>query len=455
MMTNAKPIILAIDDEPDNLLTLGFALDDEFTLQIANSGKMGLTLASQSPPSLILLDVMMPEMDGYETFIRLRAQPTLKDVPIIFVTAMYDLESEIAGLELGASDYITKPVNLAIARHRIRNLLDREQLRQQVEAKRLQLEKEVTRRQKSEDILRKLSVAVEQSPASVVITDLNACIEYVNPQFTEVTGYSSADVLEQNPRLWQSKQMSKATYSSMWQQLTCGQVWRGELINRRKNGEIYWEDTHIAPIKSALGVVTHYVAVKIETTKRKQLEDQVWHLAYYDPLTKLANRRLLDDRLSQTIAASKRSASYYAVIVLDLDNFKYLNDKQGHLVGDLLLVEVANRLTACVRQIDTVARFGGDEFVVVLGELDVDTTVSTSQAMVVAEKLKATLSEPYQLQVTQSDHRTIEYHCTASIGVVIFSGNEASQTDILKWADSAMYQAKDAGRNSIRFWERS
>jgi diguanylate cyclase (GGDEF)-like protein/PAS domain S-box-containing protein len=454
-MTNVKPKILAIDDVPANLWTLGSALDDEFIMQIASSGAIGLTLASQSPPNLILLDVMMPEMDGFETCSRIKAQPRLKDIPIIFVTAMHDVDSEMTGLALGAADYITKPIHVGIARQRIRNLLEREHLRRQVEAQRDQLTAEVIQRQQTEDMLRQLSVTVEQSPASVIITDLNACIEYVNPQFTEATGYSAAEVMGQNPRFLQSKQMSEETFGLMWQQLTSGQVWRGELINQRKNGEIYWEDTHIAPIKNALGVVTHYVAVKIETTKRKQLEDQVQHLAFHDPLTKLANRRLLDDRMSQAMAASKRNATRCAAMVLDLDNFKPLNDEHGHLVGDLLLFNAAKRLMACVRQVDTVARFGGDEFVVIIGSLNLDMAVSTSQAMIVAEKIRSTLSEPYLLEVKQPDDttKTIEHHCTASIGVVVFANHDASSADILKWADSAMYKAKDEGRNLIRFWK--
>ena len=449
---NTKPKILAIDDVPANLMTLGSALVNEFALQIAISGAMGLTLASQSPPSLILLDVMIAEMDGFETCRQFKSLPALKNIPIIFVTAIHDIESEMAGLALGAADYITKPIDVGIACQRIRNLLERERLRLQVQDQRDQLAIEVTRRMQSEDLLRKLSVAVEQSPASVIITDVNACIEYVNPRFVEESGYSAAQALGRNPRFLQSGQTPKETYVAMWQQLNCGQVWRGELINKHMNGEIIWNDTQIAPIRCTLGVVTHYVAVRNDISQRKQLEDQVRHLAFYDPLTKLANRRLLDDRLSHTMEASKRNACYFAVMVLDMDNFKPLNDRHGHLVGDSLLIEAANRLTACVRQVDTVARFGGDEFVVVLGELDSDQATSVAQARRVAEKIQATLSEPYLLRTTSSGQPAVEHHCTVSIGMVVFGNQEASQTDILKWADSAMYQAKNQGRNTIRFF---
>ena len=192
-----------------------------------------------------------------------------------------------------------------------------------------------------------------------------------------------------------------------------------------------------------------------DITKRKQMEDQIRQLAYFDTLTKLPNRRLLNDRLTHTMAASKRSNLYGAMMFLDLDNFKPLNDAYGHVVGDLLLIEAANRLKNCVREIDTVARFGGDEFVVMLSELDVDKATATTQARHVADKILTSLSTPYVLTVSSvgNSSLTVEHHCTASIGVAMFINHDGSQEDILKSADMAMYQAKEAGRNLIRFYE--
>ncbi|MDP2826715.1 MAG: diguanylate cyclase [Sulfuritalea sp.] len=198
-----------------------------------------------------------------------------------------------------------------------------------------------------------------------------------------------------------------------------------------------------------------FVTIYIDITERKQMEDQVRQLAFYDDLTKLPNRRLLNDRLSQTMAVSKRSGCYGALMFLDLDNFKPLNDTHGHVVGDLLLIEAADRLKCCVREMDTVARFGGDEFVVMLSDLNADKAESTSHAEIVAEKIRIRLSEPYLLTIRQEgkEDTTVEHHCTVSIGVTLFIDHEASQDDILKWADVAMYQAKEAGRNSIRFYD--
>ena len=189
-------------------------------------------------------------------------------------------------------------------------------------------------------------------------------------------------------------------------------------------------------------------------SERKQAEEQIRQLAFYDALTQLPNRRLLNDRLEQAMAASNRSGRYGALMFLDLDNFKPLNDTHGHDVGDLLLIEVARRITGCVREMDTCARFGGDEFVVILSELVTDKTESTTQARIVAEKIHAALAEPYRLKIQPEGkaETTVEHHCTSSIGIVLFVDHEASAEDILKWADMAMYQAKEAGRNLIRFY---
>jgi diguanylate cyclase (GGDEF)-like protein len=186
-------------------------------------------------------------------------------------------------------------------------------------------------------------------------------------------------------------------------------------------------------------------------------EQKIRSLAFYDALTKLPNRRLLLDRLGQAMSASKRSGRYAALMFIDLDNFKPLNDKHGHDVGDLLLIEVARRISNCMREVDTVARFGGDEFIVMLSELTTDKQESSAQAGLVAEKIRASLAEPYLLTVANKDTEepcTIEHHCTSSIGVALFINHEVSPEDLIKWADKAMYQAKEDGRNRTHFFQR-
>jgi diguanylate cyclase (GGDEF)-like protein/PAS domain S-box-containing protein len=192
-----------------------------------------------------------------------------------------------------------------------------------------------------------------------------------------------------------------------------------------------------------------------DITDRKQMEVQMRQLAFYDPLTKLPNRRLFSDRLTQTMATSKRSACHCALIFLDLDNFKPVNDIHGHDFGDLLLIEVANRLKFCVREMDTVGRLGGDEFVLLINELDTNKAESISQARIVAEKVRLSLAAPYLLSISHPGKTptAIVHRCTASIGVVVFVSDVNSQNDILKWADIAMYQAKEAGRDAIQFYD--
>ncbi|MCP5249983.1 MAG: diguanylate cyclase [Candidatus Accumulibacter sp.] len=233
-------------------------------------------------------------------------------------------------------------------------------------------------------------------------------------------------------------------------------ITRFELPQLCKDGRLIWLEVLSTPERDAHGTITGYHGISREITSRKHEQDQVRQLAFYDPLTALPNRRLLNDRLRQTMAASTRTGCYGAVMFVDLDNFKPLNDQSGHVAGDLLLIEAAQRLKACVREMDTVARFGGDEFVVVINELDVDRAKSTDSASAIAEKIRTSLSKPYLLTVRREgeDESRFEHRCSASIGVALFIDHQASQDEILKWADRAMYEAKQAGRNVIRLHAR-
>lgn len=223
-----------------------------------------------------------------------------------------------------------------------------------------------------------------------------------------------------------------------------------QVQHRCKDGRLIWGEVLSKPDRNAQGEIIGYHGITREITERKQLEEQVRQLAFHDPLTHLANRRLMLEHLDQAMSASKRSHHHGALLFLDLDNFKPLNDQHGHGVGDLLLIEVAERLKACVREADTVARFGGDEFVVLLCELGTQPDEATAQATAVAEKIRNRLAEPYVLQATPSAP-AIGHQCTASIGVAVFHGRDESQGSVIDRADAAMYQAKEDGRNRIRF----
>lgn len=225
-----------------------------------------------------------------------------------------------------------------------------------------------------------------------------------------------------------------------------------QVQHRCKDGRLIWGEVMSKTDRNAQGEIIGYHGITREITERKRLEEQVRQLAFHDPLTRLANRRLMLEHLDQAMSASKRSHHHGALLFLDLDNFKSLNDTHGHSVGDLLLIEVAERLKACVREADTVARFGGDEFVVLLCELDTQPAEASEQAIAVAEKIRIRLSDLYVLQAAPSGPATgtIEHQCTASIGVAIFRGRDESQSSVIDRADAAMYQAKKDGRNRIR-----
>ena len=223
-----------------------------------------------------------------------------------------------------------------------------------------------------------------------------------------------------------------------------------EVQHRCKDGRLIWGEVLSKPDRNARGEIIGYHGITREITERKRLEEQVRQLAFYDPLTHLANRRLMLEHLEQAMSASKRSHRHGALLFLDLDNFKPLNDTHGHGIGDLLLIEVAERLKACVREADTVARFGGDEFVVLLCELGTQPGEATEQAAAIAEKIRTHLAEPYVLRSAPSAP-DIRHQCTASIGVAVFRGRDESQSAVIDRADAAMYQAKEEGRNRIRF----
>ncbi|HEX6735759.1 MAG TPA: EAL domain-containing protein [Azonexus sp.] len=300
--------------------------------------------------------------------------------------------------------------------------------------------------------LLKLSQAVEQSPISIFVTNLKGDIEYVNAAFVANTGYSGADAIGQNPRILNAGKTPPEVYRDLWQRIARGESWEGELINRRKNGSEYVEWGRISPIRDASGQITHYLGVMEDITRRKKAEEEVTQLAFYDHLTRLPNRRLMMDRLAQAMAGCTRHRRQGALMLIDLDDFKTLNDTLGHAVGDELLREMAGRLQASLREGDTVARPGGDEFVVILKDLG-DGPAAAVQAENIAGKLQAWLRQPCLLADPSAGGERRPYQCTSSIGICLFGAQPVAADELLKRADTAMYQAKAAGRDTWRFFD--
>ena len=304
---------------------------------------------------------------------------------------------------------------------------------------------DITERKKSEEVLR-VAAATFETHDAILITDANANIIRVNQAFTDITGYQPEEVLGKNPRILSAGSQDKAFYAEMWQQLLRTGSWSGEIWDQRKNGQVYPKWLSITAVKNERGQTTEYVAIFRDITAGKEAEEEIHNLAFYDALTGLPNRRLLLDRFHLALSVSARSHHYGAVLFLDMDKFKMLNDTLGHNYGDLLLIEVAERIHSCVRGVDTVARLGGDEFVIIIEEISVNAEEASQKVALIAEKIRAALALPYRLK----EH---EYHGSPSIGVCLYRGNEESVDTLLKHADLAMYQAKDSGRNTLRFFD--
>lgn len=305
--------------------------------------------------------------------------------------------------------------------------------------------RDITESKQAEQELRIAATAFEVQE-SIIITDAHKVILRVNQSFTRLTGYSAEEAIGQTLSLIKSDMQDAEFYRQMWEALNRDHSWQGEIWNRRKNGEVHPDWLTITAVTNVEGEVNHYVSTYADLSQYMKDEAAIHSLAFYDPLTSLPNRRLLLDRLQHAFAASSHHHNHGALLFIDLDNFKTLNDTKGHNFGDLLLVEVASRLHACVREEDTVARLGGDEFVVLLENLSEDPLQAAAQTDAVCDQILTAFRQTYSL-------KGYEYHGSASIGISLFRNQEATVNEILRRADVAMYQAKSAGRNTLRFYD--
>ena len=338
------------------------------------------------------------------------------------VKASVEADDEIGGLANAFND-MTKSIN---------NLI-------------IDLEDEVGSHKLTAENLNKLSQAVEQSPVSIMITDLQGNIEYVNPQLCKITGYTEEELIGKNPRILKSGHTPEIQFKNLWHAITAGQSWSGELYNKKKSGDLFWENVTISPIKNKDNKSTHYLAVKEDISLRKDYEERLLYQASYDKLTDLPNRTLAYDRIQQAIVNAIREQRHLALLYMDFDHFKNINDTLGHGAGDEFLQHMAGRLKGCVRDFDTVARLGGDEFLIMLLEVEEtrsgDKVVFEDAVKRKAEEILRRVSKPCVVQ-------DMEFSVTASLGISIFPMDGDDPHMLLRNADTAMYRSKRKGRNT-------
>jgi diguanylate cyclase (GGDEF)-like protein/PAS domain S-box-containing protein len=561
-----RPLILVVDDLPDNLATLAEMVHREGAdVRVANSGAVALRYARLEPrPDLILLDIMMPEMDGHAVLDALKKDEKTRHIPVIFVTALGDQIDEQRGLNEGAADYITKPIKNAVLIARVRAQLELKQTRDLLASQKQWLEEEVQRRVgENTQLETRLQLALESSgfgiweydhtagrlewnaslnrmfgletgpetlaaflarvhpedlaraeqsfsrlqterevvlaeyrvrhqdgrwiwtecrgkviryaPQGTVelslgtltdvtqrktaeadrllagmvfqrirdgicITDAQSTILLVNEAFTQVTGYQSGEVIGRTPGLLKSGVHSAAFYEEMWGKIKLYGNWQGEITNRRKDGALYNEWLNISAVKNPDGMISHYVAIFSDLSERREAAERIQYLSTYDSLTSLPNRNLFADRLEQSLMSARRFERGTAVILLDLDRFRLINDTLGPPIGDEVLIEVARRLSLQVREGDTVGRRGGNEFGFVMGSLGHE-----RDAISLAQRMLEAIAVP----VMVAGQSVI---ITASIGISVAPKNGESSEALLKCADIALLRAKEGGRNTFRFY---
>ena len=420
----AKPLLLLVDDLPTNLQLLVALLKADYRIKTATSGAAALELAGRrnDPPDLILLDVMMPGMSGIEVLRHLRADSTTHEIPVIFVSADTSEQTQLDGLALGADDYLTKPVVGTVLRARVKNILARK---------------------RNERQLRLAAHVFDYSGEAILITDRDNRIIEANPAFARLTGYHADEVRGLNPRILSSGRHSREQYLELWRTVKERGFWQGELWDRHKNGETEPRLVTISTVCNPHGEIDYHIATFSDIREQKATEERIRRIAYHDALTGLPNRLHLSAALDQALSQAQRQATEVALLFIDMDRFKLINDTLGHHVGDELLVEVAQRLKACVRDSDIVARLGGDEFVVAITGLQEDLGAAS-----VASKILAALGQPYSIA-----NRAL--HSSPSIGISIYPTDGSDAATLMKHADAAMYHAKELGRNQVQYFKQA
>ncbi len=452
-LENQKANILVVDDNAGKRLALVSVLESlNQNVITADSGRDALRALLEQEFAVILLDVQMPIMNGFETARLIRSRPQSESTPIIFVTAFSRGETDmVEGYSIGAVDFIFTPIIPEVLRAKVSVFVDlyhkiqaikrhEEHLEILVTQRTAALTLEIAERKQAEVAIRKLSSAMEKVADSIFITDCNGVIEYMNPAFETITGYCREEALGQTPRIIKSGKHDEQFYQQIWETLLQGEVYRNVFINRRKDGQLYHEAVTITPLTDEHGKITHYISSGKDITESIQTQERLHHLAHHDALTGLPNRVLFVERLKHALQRAEGRKRAVAVLFLDMDRFKIVNDTLGHEAGDRLLQAMAARLHACIREGDTVARFGGDEFAGFLSDV-----ASPEDVAVVVSKFLDALAPPFLID----GH---ELFISGSIGISLYPEDGTDTQTLMKNADSAMYRAKQMGGNTSEFY---
>jgi diguanylate cyclase (GGDEF)-like protein/PAS domain S-box-containing protein len=436
-MTSPAATILIVDDELQNRRLLEALLRPEgYLTQCAANGEQALAAIAQHAPDLILLDVMMPGIDGYQLAGMLKANPATSSIPIIMVTAEIDRGARLAGLNAGAEEFLTKPVDRAELWLRVRNLLRLKALSDLLQNHSAILEQQV--RERTAD-LQRFRTAMDATADAIFLVERNS-MRFVEVNATACTllGYTRQELLQLGPTATIAAPLEEL--ESLYDALIAGHG-SNELMEsevRRKDGSQLTVEMHRQAQR--FGADWIIVSVARDITERKAAQQRLHHLAHYDVLTGLPNRMMFHETLKRTLSLAAQSGWRVAVLIIDLDHFKNVNDSLGHAIGDELLVQLSDRLARCVRIRDTVGRFGGDEFSLILAMQD-----GRENAVLVANKIREALRAPFDLK----GHAVT---VTASIGITVHPDDASDPETLIKYADTAMYRAKQAGRDTYRFF---
>ncbi|MES2165396.1 MAG: EAL domain-containing protein [Pseudomonadota bacterium] len=456
---HTKGEVLIVEDTPASLKLLSDLLTEAgYYVRQAPNGELALWTAQSRPPELILLDVRMPGIDGFEVCRRLKASPELSQVPVIFLSAQHDTDDKVRGFALGAVDFIAKPfqaeeilartdahVRLGRAQQALaaeRALLEERVIERTTELAALaaSLEKEVEQRRANEEFMRLSSQVFEATQDAIVVTDGDARIVATNPAFTQISGYSAEEVVGQSVALLHAGEPDAKSFELMAQSIAKTGHWSGEILARRKNGDTYPGLLSASVVRDEQGHVINHVAVFMDLTERKAEQHLIDFLSNHDALTGLPNRLLARQRFEQTLAAAKREHRCVAVMCLDLDRFKSINDSYGHDVGDKALQVVSKFLTETVREGDIVTRQGGDEFQIIVPD---DAALGATMAL--AQKILGGLRKELMIDGQQIT-------VTSSIGIAVSLTDGDSFDELVRNGDTALFRAKEIGRDNYAFF---